>query len=139
MRFFNSIYLAGGMTDITYEESNKWRRMIEDSLADGFHIVNPNSFHNPSLCGELTEKEEREVRNFDLNLLKKCDLVIANFNVPESIGTAQELAIAYEHNIPVIGLNEDNISIHSWLRECCEVIFTDINELIEYVTNYYYL
>ena len=139
MRFFDSIYLAGGMTGITYEESNKWRKKIDDGLSDGFKIINPNDYYNPNTSGKLTEKEEREVRNFDLNLLKKCNLVIVNFNVPESIGTAQELAIAYENNIPVIGLKENDVHIHPWLRECCEVIFTDVNELIEYVTNYYFL
>lgn len=131
-KFVNSIYLAGGMTGLTFEESNEWRKYLNGKLVH--NVINPNDYFNPH---ENNHSSEKEVRNYDLMLLKKCDLVIANFNAPNSIGTAQELAVAYENHITVIGLNENKYELHPWLVECCERIFSSIDELIEYV-NYYY-
>lgn len=131
-KFVNSIYLAGGMTGLTFEESNGWRKYLSEKLEH--NTLNPNDYFNPH---ESNHGSEKEARNYDLMLLKKCDLVIVNFNTPNSIGTAQELAVAYENHIPVIGVNENKYELHPWLVECCERIFSSIDELIEYV-NYYY-
>ena len=131
-KFVNSIYLAGGMTGLTFEESNRWRKYLKSKLLH--NAINPNEYFNPHSSNHGSEKE---ARNYDLMLLKKCDLVIANFNIPNSIGTAQELAIAYDKRMLVIGLNENQYELHPWLIECCERIFSSIDELVEYV-NYYY-
>ena len=83
-------------------------------------------------------ESEKEVRDFDLNILRNSNLLIVNFNKPDSIGTAQELAIAHELHIPVLGLNENRCELHPWLRECCDRIFDSMYELIEY-TRFYYI
>lgn len=132
------IYLAGGMTGLTFEESNDWRVFIKNKLiqiADSsVKIINPNDYFNFLL---KTHETEREVKNFDLHLVRNADLIIVNFNAPNSIGTAQELAVANENKIPILGLNKHNFKLHPWLVESCERIFDNSMDLIYYVRNYY--
>lgn len=131
------IYLAGGMADITYAESNHWRELIDYKLKlfEGVvDITNPNNYF--SLVNPY-HGSEREIREFDLHRVRHSDLIIVNFNAPQSIGTAQELAVANEHRIPVIGLNESGILLHPWLVDSCNRIFSDMDEMLEYVNDYY--
>lgn len=75
---------------------------------------------------------------FDLRNVKNSDLVLVNFNNPLSIGTAQELAIAYDRDIPIVGTAEkDNIKFHPWLKEECDKIFTNAKEACEYIADFY--
>lgn len=60
-----------------------------------------------------------------------------NFNVPGSIGTAQELAIANENKIPVLGLNTKGLTLHPWLIESCERMFNEMDDLVDYVRAFY--
>ena len=136
-----TIYLAGGMGDLTFEESNEWRRCLKEKILSHTKdinsrvvVKNPNEYFNFIFKFHETESE---VKNFDLNLVRKSDLVIVNFNDPHSIGTSQELAVANEYRIPVIGLNVDRYNIHPWLKLSCERIFDDMDKLLEYVKNYY--
>lgn len=118
-----------------FHDSNAWRQQIQNDFQyDSVQVINPNDFFN---FQHKDYESEREVRNFDLNMLRNSNLVIVNFNKPDSIGTAQELAIAHELHIPVLGLNDNRSEIHPWLKECCDRIFDSMNELIEYVNFYY--
>lgn len=129
------------MGNLTFEESNNWRVSLKNELLDIGHnlgikinVINPNDYFN---FLHKSHESEKEVRNFDLRLVKKSDFIIVNFNDPNSIGTAQELAIANEYSIPVIGLNADKHNIHPWLIECCERIFYQMDTLIEYIKDFY--
>lgn len=100
------------------------------------HIINPNDYFN--ILYKFHESE-KEVRNFDLRHVKTSDLIIVNFNDPNSIGTAQELAVGYELKIPIVGFHADKHRLHPWLVECCERIFSKEELLIEYIKNFYLL
>lgn len=137
------IYLAGGMGGLSWEEQTEWRTKICNEMYDfcdnydvDVEAIDPTDYYN---FKEPKHKSEREVRNFDLHKLRRSDLVIANFNNPWSIGTNQEIAIAKELRIPVIGLNVEGKELHPWSIDCCERIFDDIDELIEYVQDFYLL
>lgn len=129
------VYLSGGMADISFEESNEWRKYVAEKLGDCADVFNPNDYYNYDHPEWFDS--EREVMIFDLHHLRDSKLVIVNFNVPKSVGTAQELALAYEWCIPIIGLNIDNNEIHPWLEYECTKVFTDIDELVDYVRVYY--
>lgn len=137
------IYLCGGMGSFgkeRFNESNEWRVDIKEKLEDisGGKVVaiNPNdhfSFLNDSNINE------REVMEYDLHRVRESDLIIVNFNDPKSIGSAAEMAIAYDRRIPILGLCEDCEAeeLHPWLREFCNKIFTDREELLLYVCKHY--
>ena len=75
--------------------------------------------------------------NFDLNKLRDSNLVIVNFNDMYSLGSMSELAIAYERRIPVIGLDIDKQELHPWQICMCERIFNDIDEMLDYIQDFY--
>lgn len=127
------IYLAGGMQDMSFEESNEWRTYMNNQL-EGCRVINPNDFYNMTARMHYSQ---HEVREFDLYYLKRSDLIIVNFNNPQSIGTAQEIAIAKEYNIPVIGLNESRAELHPWLLDCVNKMFSNRLELVNYVQSFY--
>lgn len=141
-----NIYLAGGMQKFgkkDFNESNYWRVHIEQELIKldcgrQTRICNPNDYYS-FYDNAPRYSTMREVMEFDLNKVRNSDLIIVNFNDLKSLGTMAELAIAYEHRIPVIGLcSEENYPmLHPWQKEMCNRIFGDIDELIDYVIEYY--
>lgn len=136
------IYLSGGMSDLSYEEYTKWRNQIRNEIlyGDNDKTKNPVFFNPPDYYDfeEISHKSEREIFEFDLNGLRKSDLVIVNFNDPKSLGTMAELILAKEYNIPVIGLNQDNKKqLHPWLEECVTRMCFSLREVADHVVKYY--
>ena len=74
---------------------------------------------------------------FDLYNLRKSDIIIVNFNSPNSIGTAMELMLARELRKPVIGLNNDSINLHPWIAECVTRECSTFEELVEHIVEFY--
>ena len=135
------VYLSGGMRNLSFEEQSKWRRQIIDAITYGDYdyekkpiFFNPVNYYNFT---EVRHRSEREVVEFDLNGLRNSDLVIVNFNDPKSIGTAAELAIAYEMKIPVIGININNQELHPWLTEFTTRMCSSIREAVEHTVDFY--
>lgn len=136
------VYLSGGMSGLTFEEQTKWRNQIKNAIRFGDYDLGCNvKFFDPVLYYNFEEKHhktEREVFEFDLHNVKKSDLVVVNFNSPKSIGTAMELMLAKENNIPVIGLkNKDGEELHPWLVECVTRMCDDMRELVDHIVEYY--
>ena len=132
-------YMAGGMAGLSVEEQMEWRKDIKKRINNSL-IHDPTYFFQPPYYYQPDgdyHRSEREGRDFDLNRLRHSDIVIVNFNVPNSIGTAQELAVAYEHRIPVIGLNENKNKLHPWLYECCTRICETREELVKHIVDFY--
>lgn len=124
-----------------FEEGNKWRKYCIDTLANyecdyKVKVVNPNDYFNFKE-EPPTYKSQKEIMEFDLNKVRHSDLIIVNFNDMWSLGTMSEIAIAYERRIPVIGLDVDKQSLHPWQIEMCTRIFDDIDEMLDYVENFY--
>ena len=135
------IYLSGGMGSLSFEEQSKWRQQVQDAIKFGdYDYTKKPVFFNPVNYYNFTEKRyksEREVMEFDLNALRNSDLVIVNFNDPKSVGTISELAIAYEHKIPIIGLSRDGHELHPWLTEFVSRMCESTREVVEYTTEFY--
>lgn len=144
------IFLSGGMSNIPEEDSKKWRRLFKQSkyknissayYADQYIFINPTTLYKPSEPYDpIVEKEAME---YDLYWVKHSDLVVVNFNSLSSIGTAQEIMLAYTLNKPIIGMIEEDKydQLHPWYKEECMKIFKYkpeeleevINEIIEYI------
>ena len=138
------IYLAGGMGKFgkdNFEESNKWRTYCKNTLENfegnyQAEVINPNSYYN-FVDNPRRYVSEKEIMDFDINKVRNSDLIISNFNAQKSLGTMAEIAIAYERRIPVIGLNEDFDELHPWQIEMCTRIFNNIDEMLDYVEDFY--
>ena len=135
------IYLSGGMGGLTLEEQAGWRNRLQKAIIYNREpIKNPIFFSPPDFyCPALPKayKSEREIMEFDLYKLRNSDIVIVNFNAPNSIGTAMELAIAKDKHIPIIGLNEKRTELHPWLVESCTRMCDTFTELVDHVVDYY--
>lgn len=140
---FYTIYLSGGMQKYgkeNFDKGNKWRIYCKKALEEyeskfKVNIINPNNYFN--FFDEPRYIDQNEVMRFDIHKLRKSDLVVVNFNDKWSLGTMSEIAIAYDRNIPIIGLNENNQPLHPWQFCMCERIFDDIDEMIEYIEDFY--
>lgn len=135
------IYLAGAMGCFgkeRFEEGNDWRVYVKRELEYAgsiykVHCCNPNDYYN---FLKIEYDSELEIQKFDLDKVRNSNLIIVNFN-EISTGTSKELAVANEYGIPVVGLNENSFKLHSWDINDCRKIFTNINELLNYVKRFY--
>ncbi len=133
------IYLAGGISNLSRDEQWQWRKDVRTKIFESIDFYGYDympMFFNPLMhytVDDEVHKNEREVFELETYNVRKSDLVIVNFNAPESIGTAMELAIAKENRIPVAGLNEDGVELHPWLVECTTRMCDTFDELIDYV------
>ena len=138
------IYLCGGMGKFgkeNFDEGNLWRKYCQKVLESyecdlDVKAINPNRYFN-FVDDPPRYKSDREVMDFDLNKVRHSDLVIVNFNDVYSLGSMFEMAIAYERRIPMIGLNETKEKLHKWQIEACTRIFDDIDEMLDYVEDFY--
>lgn len=139
-----NIYTCGGMGKFGkehFDEGNAWRVYCKDALENcecdfKVRVCNPNDYFNfrdePPVY-----KTQSEVMDFDLHKLRNSDLVIVNFNDMYSLGSMSEMAIAYDRGIPIIGLDVNNQNLHPWQICMCERIFDDIDEMLNYVEDFY--
>ena len=124
-----------------FEESNMWRIYCKNTLENcecdyNVKAINPNDYFN--FKQEVPRyASQREVMELDLHKLRNSDLVIVSFNDMYSLGSMAELAIAYDRRIPIIGLDVDNQELHPWQIEMCNRIFSDIDEMLYYMEDYY--
>ena len=135
------IYLSGGMSNMSFEEQNKWRTQIANAIKyEDYSYEKKPIFFNPVDYYNFEAKEhksEREIFEFDLYNLRNSDVVVVNFNNRRSIGTAMELILAKEYHIPVIAFGVKDKEIHPWLLECCTRVCDDIRETVSHVVNFY--
>lgn len=134
------IYMAGGMTDLSFEDQNNWRVAVKKNFENydcdyKVKCFNPVDFYN-MYDGSLYDSD-LEVMQFDLHNVKNSNLIILNFNDMRSLGTMAELAIAYEKGIPVIGLNEKEQQLHPWQYCMTSKVFTNMDDMLDYIKRYY--
>lgn len=135
------IYLAGPARNMPYDEQVLWRSEIKNSLWSGEYdwnvypkLIMPNEYYNSD---NYHSNDEKEVFDFDLNLVRHSDVVVALFNAIESIGTLVEISVAYENRIPVVIYNTTGYNLHPWLREIGVKECRTCDELVSYLTKFF--
>lgn len=129
------IFLSGGMTGLSMKEQIEWRNDFKGCIPDyEALVISPPDFYSPNTD---YHKSEHEAKEWDLYYVRRADLIVVNFNSPYSTGTDMELAVAKEHGIPVIGLNEKGYDLHPWLIDCCDRICDTFDELVHHVKKYF--
>jgi len=136
-----NIYLAGGMGNLSYDEYTRWRtQFINNVLQTKIDIINNPVITNPTDYYNFEyqfHKTEHEIKEFELQRIRKSDVVVVNFNDEKSIGTAMELAVAKENRIFIVGINENKKNIHPWLVDCVDRMCDTIEEAVDYVIQYF--
>ena len=139
-----TIYLAGKMSGLSKEEYTKWRNIISDELIGAacligakIQIINPAEYFD---FENMDRHLEKEVMQFDLNMVRQSDIVIVNVSgVSSSIGTAIELYEANRLNIPVIAYTDIDVAddVHPWIENCFSTVQMSKDELIDYIRDFY--
>ena len=128
------VFLSGGITGLTREEMTGWRNEIK-RCAEYYDmtIISPTDYF---MTETQSDDEDKTSFLFDTYWVKKCDVVIVNMNNPSSIGTAQEIMLAYENNKPIlmIASKEKWDNVHCWLKqEATKVFFFEDYEKKEWL------
>ena len=139
-----TIYLAGKMSGLNKNDYCNWRSELTDALIDksfligsSIQIINPTDYFD---FEDMDMHLEKEVMQFDLNMVRQSDIVIVNVNgVSSSIGTAIELYEANRLNIPVIAYTDRDVEddIHPWIENCFSTVQMRKDELINYICDFY--
>lgn len=134
------IYLAGACYSEP-DEGREWRdkavTIIKQAAiwADSkVQVINPTNFFS---YAEKKHKTNKQIKNFYMSKIKTCDVVLVNLkNSALSCGTCMEVQYAVDHQIPVIGFNNENA--YPWVAEVdCDVVFNNLLEAVDYIRDYY--
>lgn len=140
------IYLAGALTGISFDEANTWREDVQSRIEEITYysgeikcqVINPVALYNYQ---NPKHKTEREVMQYDLNHVRSSDLIIVTLkNINTSIGTAIELYLATQLNIPVLafGSFDEYESTHPWIKECISRYDETIEDTLDYISEFYF-
>ena len=140
------VYLAGPIGGLTYDGAQAWRNAISnllDEKSDG-RIKGYTPLRGKEALGVwgiLTTGPYAWVSNLatskaimarDYNDCRTADLIIADLTHQKvSIGTVMEIAFAYAHRVPVIGIlvqNGSPMSNHVMLQEATPFRAYSLNE-----------
>ena len=134
------VYLGGAMTHLTKDQYSYWRSYVQKMIecgavnAECFNPANHFDFEDVT-NGYITDKQAMDI---DLYNLRRSDVLLANFSLfAKSLGTMAELAIAFDRNIPIIGVNASEEELHPWIEAMCTKIFNNLDDAVEYIVNHY--
>lgn len=152
-----SVYLAGceGWYHNNLPNNHyytEWRLAVEEwceKFADNIRVINPCRYYDYK---DNCHKSDSEIRRYDLHRVRSCDVVLANLDhIKDSTGTMNEIFVADENRIPVIGFYEFNDEGTSWadnrykkepwIIDACHRIEDDetsaLIDALTYIRNYY--
>jgi len=141
-----SVYLAGGITGMSYEGSTDWREYAIKYLSD--HGIKGIS---PMRCKEYLIREKVIRDTYDQHILStakgitthsrwdahRCDVTLVHFLGAErvSIGSVMEIAWASAAGRPIVCCMEDgNIHNHAMIEQTCGFVVNSLEKGLEVVT-----
>lgn len=134
------IYLAGQCKGLS-DEGREWRERVTEQLETvagwvdaNIAVIDPTKYFSYE---EKRHKTQRQVKQYYLWQIAHSDIVLLNCDGADvSIGTAQEVQFAVDHNIPVIGFGSG--SAYPWITEAdCQVVFDSMHEAVDYIRDFY--
>ena len=149
-----SVYLAGPISGLDFEDGSSWRQeamdFLRDNGIDAFSPLRRKDYLKElgSLTGSYGDwplSTQRGIYARDRFDCHRVDLVLANLHadvcgVEEdgtqkvSIGTVMEIAWAAQNNTPtVLVMDKGNVHHHPMLEEACPFIVDNLEEALQIV------
>lgn len=140
------IYLSGPIPGLTYGSSTDWREYVTQAFPPHIQGVSPmrakrylNDGKKIGTQGfDFPLSTDRAINSRDRFDTLRASAILVNLIGTErvSIGTAMEIAWAYDHKIPIVVAMEleGNLHDHPMIRDCISVRVTSLDEAIEAVT-----
>ena len=137
------IYLAGKMSGLSFEEMNTWRKDAKSKLLSmaedtGYRLTvfNPVDFYNFEI---IEYQSDEEVMDYDLFHVEHSNFLVVNADgLEDSKGTIMEIFDAWIHKIPVFVFG-DYKHRHPWIERCVTRFEPDIDHVVEYLKNFYFV
>jgi len=139
-----TVYLAGPIDGLHYDQAAGWRQDAQDRLEElGFKVYNPMS-GKECLAGKVIKASEYKdkgvifrkdaIVKMDLSRIRWSDIVLINFNTPTlSGGTLVEVGFATALNKIIIAIINDTSYTHAFVTENA-IVVNDLEEAIEIIT-----
>lgn len=133
-----AIFLSGAMTGLTPEEQKGWRDKIKNwMICKKVVVFDPTCFDAESKDAEVQENGF----NFDVNSIINSDMIVLNLKkCMTSVGTCQEIMLAWLLGIPIIGFwekEEDVVPLHPWIEKELTYKFKNIELLRYFLYNWF--
>ena len=131
------------MSGLSFHEMNDWREDAKSRLSymadqTGYRVsvINPVDFYN---FQSIEYQTEDEVMDYDLFHVEHSDFLIVNAEgLSDSSGTIMEIFDAWNHKIPVFVFG-DYKHRHPWIERCVTRFEPDIDHVVEYLKNFYFV
>ena len=144
----NTIYVAGSISGMSYEEAQDYFKTTSHILTNmGYDVLSP-MIGKTHLRTEIKLREKDYTHPVSTNhaifgrdkwMVEQSDIVLCNLSNSGdrvSIGSMMELAWASMLNKHVIVImQKDNIHRHAFVLEAADIVFTSLNEGLEYLSN----
>jgi nucleoside 2-deoxyribosyltransferase len=118
----HKVYLAGPIWGLEYDEGQDWRRVVKNSLAPVIDCYSPLRGHEflrgkgqiVDMYDDHSIRTNRGILRRDHHDCVTSDLIFINFldSRSKSLGTAMEIAWAYDRHIPIIIIMEKSGNLH---------------------------
>ena len=140
-----SVYLAGPISRMSYDECTEWREYAKKALEDVGIVAKSPMRAKTHLSGQddLTAMIEdhsfynnNTIVSFDFFDVQNSDVILAYFKGAQvvSIGSLFEIAWCYPNRKPVVYVpDEKGLHIHPFVLAACPFIVEDLDTAIEVV------
>lgn len=137
-----SLYLAGPITGLSYEQATRWREIVSHTLGDDFDCYSPMRnkgylLNEVCIADRYTRyvmSTEQAIMFRDMFDVQRTDGLFINFlgATQVSKGTVMEIAVAWYLRKPIIIVMEkDNIHQHAMVRQSTPFIVETLDEGID--------
>ena len=131
------------MSGLSFDEMNNWRKDAKSkllSMADdtGYRLTvfNPVDFYNFEI---IEYQSDEEVMDYDLFHVEHSNFLVVNADgLEDSKGTIMEIFDAWIHKIPVFVFG-DYKHRHPLIERCVTRFEPDIDSVVEYLKNFYFV
>lgn len=137
-----TIYTAGEMGGLTYDEQMEWRLHLQNEI-EGMTDANVKFIHPPNYYryDKTYHKSEKEVMDWDLSHAINSDIVVVLLsNIHDSIGTHIEIGAINTANrmgkqIYIIGVGRSDTA-HPWIDLNLHRQEDNIEDAADYIAKY---
>ena len=134
-----TIYLAGPISNNTYNEATNWRRYCIDNLKDKYNVISPidvrhNSFGENNLTFKSAELNETAFDIFlkDIRYVEAADIILLYIDKP-SYGTGFELGYAFNLKKIIVTVASADIAEHPFVKIPSDFDFKSIEEAVKFL------
>lgn len=131
-----ALYLAGGITHLSYGEATSWRNKVKERLGDEYLIYDPMDGF------ELLKDEESIQYSYDgldgkkifrqcLHNVKNSHVVLVNWDTVKSIGTPFEVGWAHAFYKDIFSVSSTALKEHLFVVGSSSYILPSVDEAIK--------